>query len=527
MYKLNVILIFLFLIFSGKSFSQVLPNYPERAIVDSTYLINYTIQASDGAINPDEYIVGPGDRIFVSISGIEETLFNLTINQEGFVYIPKVGDVDLREKTLTEAKSLILDLLRKNFRNVDYYIALNDVRKIKVSLVGNVKQPSTQIITSNSRLLDLIKSSQGLTDSSDIRNIKVVSKNGTTRFFDFLKFLRLGDYSQNPYLVDGDVIIIDKIDKIITINGNVKYPANYEYKDGETLKDFIDLVGGLLYKARPDSIELIRFNEDGKTQSSTYYSYDFIQQNSIQLKNSDQIVVRELPEYYLPQYVTIAGKVKYPGVYKIIKNKTKLTEIIKEAGGFLEDASLVEATLNRTVDDESRTDPELERIKLIPRADMTDDEYDYYKSRSRQRSGKVVVDFRKLFRENVLSEDVVLRKGDIINVPEKKNYITLIGQIVNPGNIIYQPELAVKDYIELAGGFSWRALENDVRVVKANTGEWVDADEVEKLDPGDTIWVLENPPGPKFWEVFTTTLSVVGQIAAVIAATVAVIVATR
>jgi len=158
---------------------------------------------------------------------------------------------------------------------------------------------------------------------------------------------------------------------------------------------------------------------------------------------------------------------------------------------------------------------------------MTDDEYDYLKAKSRQRYGKVVVDFRALFRNNQLSEDIVLKRGDIISIPERRNYITLIGQVVNPGNIIYDPKLSVEDYIALAGGFSWRAIESDVRVIKVNTGEWVDADDIDQLDPGDTIWVLEDPPGAKFWDVFTTTLSVLGQIAAVIAATVAVIVATR
>ncbi|MBZ0200361.1 MAG: hypothetical protein K8H86_10870, partial [Ignavibacteriaceae bacterium] len=83
------------------------------------------------------------------------------------------------------------------------------------------------------------------------------------------------------------------------------------------------------------------------------------------------------------------------------------------------------------------------------------------------------------------------------------------------------------DYIELSGGFGWRALEGDVRVIKAKTGEWIDADDVEKLEPGDTIWIPEDPPGPKFWDVFTTTLTILGQVASVIAATVAVIIATK
>ncbi len=158
---------------------------------------------------------------------------------------------------------------------------------------------------------------------------------------------------------------------------------------------------------------------------------------------------------------------------------------------------------------------------------MTDDEYDYLKAKSRQRKGKVVVDFKSLFEENKLNEDLILNKGDEIRIPEKKNYIALIGQVVSPGKIIFDPSLKVQDYIQLAGGFSWRAIESDVRVIKVNTGEWIDADDIEKLDPGDTIWVLEDPPGPKFWDVFTTSLTILGQVAAIVAASIAVIIATR
>jgi len=103
----------------------------------------------------------------------------------------------------------------------------------------------------------------------------------------------------------------------------------------------------------------------------------------------------------------------------------------------------------------------------------------------------------------------------------------MLGQFVNPGKIIYDSLLTIEDYIKLAGGFGWRALEGDVRIIRAKTGEWVDADEDVLLQPGDTIWVPEDPPGPKFWEVFMDALTVVAQLAAIVAASAAVIVATR
>lgn len=519
----------LFLLLFSKSFAQIIPTYPERSfssIRDTSYTIFQTMEASEGIINPDEYFVGPGDKIFISISGVEERNFNLLINHEGFLYIPRVGVADLRNKTLSEAKKIILTKLNANFRNVDIYIALADVRKIKVSLIGDVLKPSTYILTSNSRLLDLFKTSPGLKSTSDIRNVKIINRSNDTVSVDFLTFLRLGNIENNPFLSDGDVVIIEKVDKTVFINGQVKYPATYEFRNGESVYDLINLAGGLMYKARTDSIEVVSFDVDGIKQFSKYYSLDFLKNNFVPLKFSDQVLVRELSEFYDEQWVNVRGFVKYPGIYKIVKDQTTLNEVINKAGGFLKDAALVDATVFRT-DADSSYDSEFERIKLIPRVDMTDDEYDYLKAKSRQRYGKVVVDFRALFRNNQLSEDIVLKRGDIISIPERRNYITLIGQVVNPGNIIYDPKLSVEDYIALAGGFSWRAIESDVRVIKVNTGEWVDADDIDQLDPGDTIWVLEDPPGAKFWDVFTTTLSVLGQIAAVIAATVAVIVATR
>ena len=88
-------------------------------------------------------------------------------------------------------------------------------------------------------------------------------------------------------------------------------------------------------------------------------------------------------------------------------------------------------------------DPEFERLKLIPVQDMTEDEYDYFKAKSREKKGRMVVDFEKLFIEGDESENIVLKKGDKIYVPEAKNYITIVGQVVNPGNIIFKNNLTI------------------------------------------------------------------------------------
>ncbi len=511
---------------------QNLPDYKERTFAlfsDSSAFIagkNLPMEATEGSVNPDEYIVGPGDKIFISINGIEEIPLDLFINQEGVLYIPKVGGVNLNGLTLREAKKKINKSVNTFYKNVNVFISLVDFRKIKLSLLGDVKKPSTFIMPANSRLIDLIMDSQGLNKTSNFRNIRIIHRDSTEQIYDLLDFLRLAERKNNPLMREGDVVIVDRVDKVVTIYGMIKYPGRYEFVEGESVDHLITIAGGLMAKARKDSIEVVSFELDGRTQVSRYYDYASITDGNPLLHFEDQVMIRQIPNYFEPKYVQIEGFVKYPGYYKINEDETLLSELIHQAGGFRKDASLIDATLTRHTGT-AEEDPEYERLKIMLRADMTDDEYDYFKAKSRQRAGKVVVDFNLLFNKGDKAEDLILKRGDVINVPEAKDYIILLGQVVSPGNIIYQPELTVNDYIKLAGGFGWRAEEGDVRVIKANSGEWIDAEDVDTLKPGDTIWIPEIPPGPKFWDVFTTSLTIVGQVASIIAATVAIIIASR
>ena len=507
---------------------QLLPNYKERFFKKDSLLANQEMLASEDneSVDPAEYIVGPGDKIFISINGLEEIPLTLRINHDGILYIPKVGGIELTNTTLTEAKGKILDAINKYYKNVDVFISLINIRKIKVSLLGDVVKPASFVLSGNSRLMDLISQSDGLKKTSDFRNIKIVGIDSTEEKYDLLSFMRLGNKKDNPLLKDGDIVLVDKVDKTVSIEGEIKFPGIYEFVDGESIADFIRISGGFLNDSRTDTIEVVSFDPDGKNEVSKYYSYNELLTNKKLLMNKDRILVRAIPNYYDEKFVKIAGYVKYPGYYKIVESQTTLVDIIKEAGGFRNEASLADASLIRKTGSKIE-DPEYERLKSIPRADMSDDEYNYLKAKSRQRVGRVVVDFVALFKEGDISENVVLRKGDSVYVPEARNYIILLGQVVNPGNIIYDPKLSVDDYIQLAGGFGWRAEENDVRIIKANTGEWIDADDVVSLEAGDTIWVPEIPPGPKFWDVFTTSLTILGQVASIVAAMVAVIIASR
>ncbi len=520
------------LLLTCESIAQMFPDYKERSLIsrnDSSYADsnrNLLTVATEGSIDPGEYIVGPGDRLLIAISGLVDVDLNLFVNQEGMLFIPKVGIIDLRNTDLANAKEKITSAINKYYKNVDIYISLVGLRNIRVSLLGDVKQTSSYVLPGNARLADLIFTSKGLDSTSNYRDVKIEDKSGSSKYYDFLSFLRYGDRADNPMLREGDIVLVDKVDKVVAVRGEVKYPGVYEFVQGETAAHLIKLAGGFTSKARTDTIEIVKFNQLGKSQRSDFYSYDDLVNNNIMLDDQDVILIRQIPEYYIDRFVKVEGWVKYPGYYKIVQNKTTLYDIINEAGGFLKNASLTDAVLNRRTGAVGR-DAEFNRLKTMQPSEMSDDEYAYFKAKSRQQKGRVVVDFYKLFELHDLSENVILKKDDSVYIPEAKNYITMLGQVVNPGNIIYEKELKVKDYLKIAGGFGWRAETGDVRVIRANSGEWIDADKVDSLYPGDTIWVPEKPAPAKFWNVFTTALQIVGQVASIVAATIAIVIATR
>lgn len=477
-----------------------------------------------GYIDPTTYFIGPGDSLLILIKGLDEIAWKVRVSHEGTIYVPKVGELNLKSNSLSEAKKKIEESIKYFYKNVEIFVSLIDIRKIKVGLYGDVKKSAILTLPANAHLSDVLMNSELINPTADLRNIKIVGDDNQSEIYDFISFIRTNDKKQNTQLKEGDFIYLDKADKTFSIFGSVKFPLLYNFRQDETVFDAVNLAGGFLTNAKRDTLEIIRFANDNKTQNSFFITFE--DSKKFELQNKDKLIIRSIPEFLLDEIVTVEGFVKYPGIYKIKDGATKLSEIIELAGGFLPKASLSDATLfRRTLAD--TTDVEFERLKNLLRKDMTDDEYDYLKAKARQPKGKVVVNFPDIFESKIDREDVILRKNDLIIVPEKKDYINLIGQVVQPGKIPYDIHLKVQDYIALAGGFGWRAIESDVRVVRANSGEWIDEDDVDVLYPGDIIWIPEDPPPPKFWDFTKDALFIIGQVATVVTAAVAIIVSRR
>jgi len=471
------------------------------------------------AVDPKEYIVGPGDILFIVLWDELQINHSLKITPEGTILIPRIGSLMVSGKSLEEVKSQVKEAVLKKYKNIEVTVTLLNLRRFKVSVTGAVKNPGIYSAYANERISEIIeKAGKGLENSST-RNIILRRKDSSEEKIDVLRFLKTGKDDRNPYALDGDIIYIPLKDTsiyICGIYGAVKDPGEYEYFEGDSLLDLIGLAGGLTADADLSLAEIIRFSSDNKhTQTlkkdlNPLFTVDR-REKDIYLLPDDRVFIRSIPEFREKKQVIIRGEVLYPGVYAINEGEIKLTDLIQMAGGFTENASLVEAEMIRAPGSQVM-DLEYERLKKIPVADMKSYEYEYFKTKSREKPGRVSIDFVRLFRGKDQKEDILLKDGDQIFIPKKSLVVKVSGNVVNRGFLTYEPGKDHLYYIRKAGGFSWRADKGKIKLIKGTTGEWMKPN--RNLEPGDIIWVPEKPER-NYWNTFKDVLTVVGSLATI------------
>ena len=470
----------------------------------------------DRPIDPLTYVLGPGDRLTIFIWGNIQAQYELTITPEGKILIPTIGPVDVSGMALSLAKTYISDKIMERFTNVKVTTDLTGLRTFRVSIGGAVNLPGIYSANAVTRVSEIVNLAGGFFGEDQVkppddeesrkadefpagiashRNIIVTHIDGTSDTADVLLFEKAGDLKYNYKLTDGDEIFVPLRDSQINlygIFGGVRNPGYFEYSRRDSLMTLLGLGHGLTLDADSSVAELVRFEDDGKSTRRSLIELRAIlvgASTDLPLYPDDRIYIKTKKDYNEKDQILILGEVKFPGFYPIVPESTYLSQIILEAGGFTSMASLVEAEMTRFAD-KKVADREFERLKQMNIADMTDLEYEYFKVKSREKPGRVAVDFQNLFN-NGGESDIKLRNGDIIRIPKISEVVTVSGEVANPGLLAYNPEYDYADYIKLAGGFSFRANKGQVRIIKAVTGEWQKAKHKTVIKPGDTILIPE------------------------------------
>ncbi len=467
----------------------------------------------DGAITDSLYLVGPGDRFLLHVAGVNPLRHLLEVDLEGRLILPELGSIEAAGHTLAQTREMAMELLRAAFPRSSITFSLAAAREFRVFLAGAIEHPGSYRASAADRVSDLILAGGKLPESASRRNLQVTHRDGTVQRADLDRFLQTGDLSRNPRLSDGDVVMVPFLGARGELHGGVYRPGTWEWVEGERFSDILNLAGGFATAALRDSIRLVRFPGTGVESVTSFFSYP---QSDPELRPRDQIFVRLDMEWRLGPTVNVTGEVRYPMILPISETETRVADAIRTAGGLTELAAVGEATLLRSGSVERMQDLEFERLKKIAVADMSKEEYAYFKMKSRERAGRMQVDFAAVLADPRHPDNILLRDGDVIQVPRTRHFVQVSGQVADPGNVLYEPELTVQDYVARAGGYAWNARKSRTTLIRARSGEWVrNPDRDTRLEPGDVLWVPEKSDY-SFWAILRDGMLVASQAATVV-----------
>jgi len=518
-----------------------------------------TAMALEKEVDPDEYYVGPGDQFLIQIGGAGSDNIETTVSPEGELIITAVGAIPVANKTLTEAKRITQEYLSVKYVSKTIGIHLVKPRLFKVSVTGAILEPGSVEVTAMSRAAEAIDLAGGLKQRMTVetlmkqvtikspvkeetslqttkpnpqvkyesyagsqRNILIKRRTGESVPVDLQKFNLTGDLKANPFLRDGDVIIVPTEETSagrVYIAGALKNPDIFEFAPGDCVGDLITMAHGFTTDADSSKIELVRFKGTGSntTRELLHLPADNPQARErsmrFPLQPDDRLFVRFQYKFHETRNIEIEGEVLYPGFYALEEGEIRLSEMIERAGGFSSEASLKNAYIQRRAQ-EDVLDPEYERLKKMTVLEMTESERDYFKIKSRERTGGMGVDFVALFEKGDKSQDVILRDHDLIHIPAQEMTVKVTGQVLNPGLYPYKPNMNVKHYLTEAGGFNWNARKSRVRLIRSQTGEWAKPDDDTAVEIGDTIFIPEKPERD-YWQLSRDLIAVAAQLATI------------
>ncbi|MFH1862936.1 MAG: SLBB domain-containing protein [bacterium] len=503
---------------------------------------SFTGQALEGFVDPEFYLLGPGDLLILHIQGGIELDIPARISADGSLRIKTVGLFGCREKTLASLQQEVLPAAQSRYRNSEISLNLVELRSFKASVGGMIWSPGTYTVTAADRAITLLTMAGGFFTTTSLkkeesqaqapklsvletpaeeqfelpeysaRRAQIIHKDGSREPADLLLFLRAGLAEGNPYLRDGDFLLIPPLGSesgFLSIYGAVQQPGEFEFLAGDDLQKALQLAGNLTPEARTDSIEITRFLDHGERFTTIYIDLAKSGSLNTSLQADDRIFVRPKSSFHPRQQVELRGEVQKPGFYPITESQTTLLDVIQQAGGFTPYASLKEATLSRRFK-EKPADAEMERLLATPAGELNTLEYDYYKNKGREVADFVSLDLYALCELGDSNQNVFLMDGDALEVQRHSHSVKIMGQVMHPGIISYAAGWKLKDYIEQAGGFASEARRSKIRVIKVNTGLWVKPSHTV-IEEGDTIFVPQKPE-VNYWMLAKDVILITAQI---------------
>ena len=335
-----------------------------------------------------------------------------------------------------------------------------------------------------------------------------------------------------------------KGERTLTIDGEVNFPGIYQYADNTTIEDLVLQAGGFTEAASMAKVDVFRRikNPDAVTDDEKLSeTYSFSLRDGLvmgdgqdfHLQPYDEVFVRKSPAYSEQRNVKVSGAVNFSGSYAMDNKDYRLSDLVKAAGGLSSLAYAKGARLQRLLTEEEKKQREsamkASQIQVYEESLRSEKEFNMAQADSILNlkldlgdTYPVAINLEKAMKNPGSLDDVRLREGDELVVPQFSNTVKISGEVMYPISINYEKGKPLSYYIKRAGGYADRAHKSRVYTIYMNGSvEQLGRRSSKSIQPGCEIVVPTKPQRNKMtpqemMTIGTSTASIATMIATLV-----------
>lgn len=451
----------------------------------------------------DNYLVAPGDKISIWLWGAINYSDVSTVDNQGNIFIPNIGPIRVANTPAGTVNQTVSSKIRQVYTNdVNVYVNLLTSTPVAVYVSGPILRPGQYAGLASDSVLYYLKRAGGIDfQRGSFRKIDVIRDNEVIATADLYAFFRNGKLPKISFK-DGDTILVRPIGNTIVVETGARNSFTFEFSDEELTGEVVN------YFARPGefashaSVAGVRDNK----QFARYLSLtDF---ESLPLKAGDTVEYVADNEAQIYR-INVAGA--FSGASQLMVDKgTRLLDVLDhiEADTTLSDTQNI-YLLRESVAIKQKEIIE-QGLERLERSMYTAPISSTGEGAIRAQEAQLVADFiararqvepqgRVVVSENGDTANILLEPNDTIVIPEITDLIHIGGEVLLPQSVVFNPDADTEDYIAWAGGFTERAEDERILIVRKNgnvafanidNGILTANGSGAKLLPGDQIIVL-------------------------------------
>jgi len=449
-----------------------------------------TFAPTSDAPVPANYPIGTGDEIIVQLFGKENATHRLTVNRKGEIQFPALGPIQVAGMEFGQVSDMLTQRVKEQMIGVNSSISLGKLRSIQIFVMGDAYKPGAYTVSALTTISQAIYYSGGFGEKGALRNVQLKRNGKIIRQLDLYDLLLKGDTSNDVRLLAGDVVLINPVQKLVEITGEINRPAIYELMPGETLRDIVRMAGGFTANAYLEKVNLKRYHEGDRRELLTLNLEKDSELNQ-KLVTGDVVDIKRKSEK-LTAYVEVKGDVQHPG-YFAWRPGLQVADLFSNLEAGINDTTDVSyAILVREINE--RKDIKVLQLNLAtailePRSEdnLTLNNRDvllvFNRKNAKATSGEeekiqedsetaeLISATERAERQNTRQEllaPVLLKLRQQARLGQSPKIVEVFGEIHHPGSYPLIENMSLANLIDAAGGLTYEAYTANAELSRIN-----------------------------------------------------------